>query len=82
MLAREILAGKSSLYRESETNQIPESLPQMGRSKPIQAFKTPKVAAKADESSIGHNLIETKTNRIYKRCIATLGDVNFRLAYK
>ena len=77
MLAREILAGKSSLYREQETNEIPQSLPAMGRSS-----EQISVSLKQKEDSIGSKIIETQSKRIYRRCIDTLGDVNFKLAYR
>ena len=77
MLAREILAGKSSLYREQEVNEIPQSLPAMGRSN-----EQISVGIKQKEDSIGSKIIETQSKRIYRRCIDTLGDVNFKLAYK
>ena len=80
MLAREILAGKSLLYREHEINHVPESLPALGRSMPIE----PPISfgVKQKDESIGSKIVETQSKRIYRRCIDTLGDVNFKLAYK
>jgi len=80
MLAREILAGKSSLYRENEINEIPEDLPALGRSKPLQ--EPINVGGKqTKEDNIGSRIMESQEKRIYHRCINELGDVNFRHAY-
>ena len=81
MLAREILAGKSSLYRENEINEIPDDLPALGRSKPLQ--EPINVGGKqTKEDNIGSRIMESQEKRIYHRCISALGDVNFRHAYK
>ena len=80
MLAREILAGKSLLYREHEINHVPDSLPALGRSVAIEAPVS--FGVKQKDESIGSKIVETQSKRIYRRCIDTLGDVNFKLAYK
>ena len=81
MLAREILAGKSSLYRENEINEIPGDLPALGRSKPL--LEPINVGVKqTKEDNIGSRIMESQEKRIYHRCISALGDVNFRHAYK
>ena len=88
-LAREIMAGKSQLYRDKDTNKIPENLPKIGRDSINESgdshdlrFQFGRKKSNLDQDDIGVKIIEKRSKRIYDKCIQILGDVNFKHAYR
>jgi len=80
------MAGKSQLYRDSETNQIPDNLPRIGKETGDPSsdlkFKFGRKKSNLSNDNIGSKIIEKRSKRIYDKCIQILGDVNFNHAYR